>query len=117
MKLIVDVGVGFAAENTLRGSGHDVLSVRDVDARMPDAEILELAVAQERLLITMDKDFGDLAVRRGSAHAGVLLLRLEEATGDEKAQIVDRLLNEYADRVAGHFAVFQNGRLRIRRHS
>ena len=117
LKVIVDVGVGLAAERTLRKSGHDTLCVRDVDPRMPDTEILERAAAQGRLLITMDKALGDLAVRHGCAHAGVLLMRLEEATGDEKAQVVDQRLSEHGDRLAGRFAVFQSGRLRIRRHS
>ena len=84
MKLIVDVGVGMAVEETLREMGHDVRSVRDIGARMPDRKILELAAAEERVLVTMDKDFGDLAVREGAAHAGVLLVRLEEATGTRR---------------------------------
>ena len=114
MKLIVDVGVGMAVEEALHEMGHDVLSVRDIDARMPDRKILQLAAAEDRLLITMDKDFGDLAVREGAAHAGVLLLRLEEATADEKARVVRQILDEHGERIANHVAVYQSGRLRVR---
>ena len=60
MKLLVDVGVGKAVEGWLRGEGHDVLAVRDLDPRMPDEEILKSAVQGQRLVITMDKDFGEL---------------------------------------------------------
>ena len=114
MKLIVDVGVGRAVEETLREMGHDVLSVRDIDAGMGDREILEHAAVEERLLVTMDKDFGDLAVREGAANAGVLLLRLEEASGGEKAQVVRRIMDDYGERIANHVAVYQGGRLRVR---
>ena len=69
---------------------------------------------KRRLLVTMDKDFGDLAVREGAAHAGVLLLRLEEATGDEKARVVRQILDEHGGRIANHVAVYQSGRLRVR---
>jgi predicted nuclease of predicted toxin-antitoxin system len=56
-----------------------VETVRDRDARMVDSAILAWAVNEQRLVITMDKDFGELVFRSGQAHDGVLLLRLEEA--------------------------------------
>ena len=100
MKLIVDVGVGVTAEGSMRRHGDDVLAVRDIDARMPDTAILAHAAAEGRLLLTMDKDFGDLAVRHGLAHAGVLLLRLDDATGHEKAEGIAQLLSEHGESVA-----------------
>ena len=78
MKVLVDVGVGKAVENWLEFHGLDVVAVRDLNARMTDAAILTLAAQEHRLVITMDKDFGELVVQSGQPHAGVLLLRLEK---------------------------------------
>ena len=62
----------------------------------------------------MDKDFGELVYRSDRSHKGVLLLRLEDATGDEKAEIMQRILFSFAEQIEGRFCVYQNGRLRIR---
>jgi len=113
-KLLVDVGVGKAVEGWLRGAGHDVLAVRDINPRMPDADILALAVREQRLLITMDKDFGELVYRSGQPHAGILLLRLEGARSGEKVAIIQQIFSQYADQLPGHFSVYQHRRLRIR---
>ena len=114
LKVIVDVGTGKAVEDWLRGAGYETTAVRDIDPRMRDVDILALAVSEQRLLVTMDKDFGDLVYRSGQAHAGVPLLRLEDAGSDEKVKIVEAIFAKYGNQLFGHFSVYQNGRLRIR---
>ncbi len=114
MKVIVDVGVGAAAEAVLREIGHDVVAVRDLDPRMDDREIVARAADEGRLVVTMDKDFGELVFREGVQHAGVLLLRLEEATGREKANVIRYIFEDHADLLTEHFSVYQSGRLRVR---
>ena len=115
MKFLFDVGVGRKAEQFLAAQGHDVQAVRDLDPSMPDSDILDIAVFEARLVVTMDKDFGELVYRSRRAHAGVLLLRLEGSTGDEKVGVIKTLIENYAGDIVGRFAVYQNGRLRIRR--
>ncbi len=114
MKFLVDMGVGKIAETQLLRDGYDVASVRDLDPRMKDSDILQLAVNEQRIVITMDKDFGELVYREGLSHVGILLFRMEDATGHEKAAVLHTLLAQYADKIQGHFCVYQNGRLRIR---
>src|ERR1700687_1117117 len=58
---------------------HERTAGRDVDPRMSDKDILDWAVREQRLVLTQDKDFGELVYLSGQAHAGVLLLRLEDA--------------------------------------
>ncbi len=89
--------------------------MRDLDPRLPDSDILDIAVSEARLVVTMDKDFGELVYRPRRTHAGVLLLRLEAATGDEKVEVVKAITKNYAGEITGRFAVYQNGKLRIRR--
>lgn len=114
MKFVTDVSVGRKVETFLITSGHDVKSILDVDITLPDGDILTIAEQEQRIVITMDKDFGELVYRSGRRHAGVLLLRLEDAMGAEKAEVVRAILNRHADEIEGHFCVFQNGKLRIR---
>jgi len=62
----------------------------------------------------MDKDFGELVYNSRKPHAGVMILRLEDAKGDEKVDIIRKILEKYTDKLMGKFCVFQGGRLRIR---
>ncbi len=115
MKFLVDVGVGRAVEQLLRDSGHDVRAVRDIDPHAKDSEILRIAVAESLMVVTMDKDFGELVYHSGLSHAGVLILRLEDATGAEKTDAVRRIVQMYGNDMVGKFCVYQDGRLRIRK--
>jgi len=111
---LVDVSVGVAVQEWLRQGGFDSVAVRDIDASMPDIDILAWAVREQRLVVTQDKDFGELVFLSGQPHAGVLLLRVEDARSDEKVQIVEALFASYGDQLPGRFSVYQDGRLRIR---
>jgi predicted nuclease of predicted toxin-antitoxin system len=114
LRVLTDVGVGKHVEDWLRTAGYDVQAVRDVDPRMSDDDILAWAVREARLVMTMDKDFGEMVYRSGQAHAGVLLLRLDDATGEEKTRVVRQIFTRHGHQLADHFSVYQNGRLRIR---
>jgi predicted nuclease of predicted toxin-antitoxin system len=114
MKYLVDVGVGKKVENWLKENGFDVLSVRDIDSRAKDSQILRWAVDQQRMIISMDKDFGELVYNSGQPHTVVLILRLEDADGDTKVDVIKKILAEFYDKIESHFCVFQDGRLRIR---
>jgi predicted nuclease of predicted toxin-antitoxin system len=114
LKFLIDVGVGASVVKWLREHGHDAVSVRDIDSRAKDQDILETAVRESRMVITMDKDFGELVYNSGLAHSGVLILRLEDATGQEKVDVIKAIISEFSTSIENRFCVYQNGRLRIR---
>ncbi|MFA6109661.1 MAG: DUF5615 family PIN-like protein [Candidatus Latescibacterota bacterium] len=114
LRFLVDVGVGVAVETYLNQAGYDTKAVRALDPRMPDADIIGLARAEARMVVTMDKDFGELVYRSRQAHSGVLLLRLDDATGPEKAAAVALILERYARQIDGCYCVYRQGRLRVR---
>jgi predicted nuclease of predicted toxin-antitoxin system len=114
VKFLTDVGVGKKVEEWLAENDYDVIAIRDLNPGMSDQEILSIAVQDRRLVITMDKDFGEMVYRAGQQHTGVLLLRLEEASGREKMRVVAEIVSRHADKLAGKFCVYQKGRLRIR---
>ncbi len=113
LKFLVDMGVGKKVEDFLKVE-YNVKCVRDIDPRMPDIDILKIAVDENRMVITMDKDFGELAFNTKLKHMGVLLLRLENASGEKKLEVVSEILKRYSDIITGGFCVYQKGKLRVR---
>lgn len=114
IKFLVDTGVGKKTEDWLRNNGYDSTSVRDINPGAKDSEILKIAVSENRMVITMDKDFGELVYNSAMDHAGVLILRLEDADGDEKIGIIKKILISHSEKIYRKFCVFQDGKLRIR---
>jgi predicted nuclease of predicted toxin-antitoxin system len=98
----------------LRQSGHDVLWIREVSPGSPDVSVIDRALAEDRVLITFDKDFGDLVFRRGAkASRGVVLLRISQTSSKSMAERVTALLASRNDWV-GHFSVVDDFTLRMR---
>lgn len=114
IKFLIDAGVGIKVESWLIKQGYDTRSIRDIDPRMPDKEILKIAASEKRMVITMDKDFGELVYHSGLPHAGVLLLRAENYSSTEKMNAVKRILLKHQDDIWGKFCVYQDNKLRIR---
>ncbi len=78
MRFLLDENVDIRVATFLEDRGHDVTAVaRDYQRSLPDAEVLALAVREERIVITQDRDFGELVYRQQHAHAGVIYLRVQ----------------------------------------
>jgi len=114
MEFIVDESTGTAVVEYLRSAGHDVLAVYETMPQADDSDILARAVSEERIVVTNDKDFGELVFRSGQAHHGVLLLRLHDESAANRVRVVKAVLEQYADRLAGSFTVATDGSIRIR---
>ena len=114
MRFVVDESTGAAVVNYLRSLDHDVMAVAEDMPQADDSEILDQAISQERILITNDKDFGELVYRSGRAHRGVILLRLHDESSSNRVRMVKVILEGYADRLADHFIVATDGGVRIR---
>ena len=115
LKFLIDVSAGRGIEKYLREEGYDMRAVRDIDPRMEDEDIIRIAVSKDRMVVTMDKDFGELVYHCSMRHSGVLLLRLEDETGSEKLRVVKHIMENYSSKIKNCFCVFQNDRLRIRK--
>ncbi len=81
---------------------------------MEDEDILAWAANDGRLVVTMDKDFGELVYRLAQPHTGVLLLRLEDEHVAAKIAAIETIFSGTGEALIGHFSVYQGGRLRIR---
>lgn len=113
MRFLVDECTGPAVARWLEEQGHDVFSVYDLARGMDDLSVVEKAFAEHRILITNDKDFGERIYRERQPHHGVVLLRLEDERGVIKTQVLRQLLASYAGRLADHFVVVTETRVRF----
>jgi predicted nuclease of predicted toxin-antitoxin system len=111
---IVDIGVGKSIEHWLTEQGYRVISIRSLNPEMTDKEIITLAISEAAIVITMDKDFGELVYKENKQHSGILLLRLEDAVAQEKLAVIQSLFPSQTETVKKYFAVYQNGKLRVR---
>ncbi|MBL8747381.1 MAG: DUF5615 family PIN-like protein [Phycisphaerae bacterium] len=93
--------------------GHDVGWIRRDAPGAKDAEVLRRSAAENRVLITFDKDFGELVFRLGAeASSGVILLRLRGSTPEALADECMRAIHGRED-WAGQFSVIEPGRIRM----
>ena len=76
MNLVADEGVDRPVVERLRQDGHHVVCVAEMSPSAPDEEVLQQANAGSAVLLTADKDFGELVFRQGLVHSGVVLPRL-----------------------------------------
>lgn len=77
MRFMVDECTGPSVARWLREQGYEVFSVYDEARGVDDEDLLAKAFAEDWILITNDKDFGEKVYRQGLPHKGVILLRLE----------------------------------------
>ena len=113
MRFLADENFPGEAIRALRASGNDVIGIGDDAPGSSDAEAL--AAREERILLTFDKDFGELAKASPlPAGCGVILLRISMPRPHGVGQQLPDLIMARDD-WAGHFSVIEPGRVRMRR--
>ncbi len=114
MRILANENVPGETVAALRQRNHDVVWVRTDAPGSSDREVLERAAAEERLVITLDKDFGELAFRsRLPASSGIVLFRIRAAEPSVLARIAVAALDARDD-WAGHFSVVEHDRIRMK---
>lgn len=112
---MADEGVDRQIVEWLRDEGHDVLYIAEIDPSISDELVFDLANKNSSLLLTGDKDFGELVFRDGRLVSdGVILLRLEGLSPQMKSQLVSDAIHRNAAGLSQHFTVIAPGRIRIR---
>lgn len=81
---------------------------------MSDAEILAFAINEEAIVITSDKDFGEMVFRQKLPHKGILLIRTELENYDILRLILEHIIQEHGESLKGKFTVYQHHKIRIR---
>ncbi len=114
MNLLADESIDRPIVVRLRQDGHAVLYVSEMDPGIADEIVLSRANAQDALLVTSDKDFGELVFRQGRIHAGVILVRLFGLSNEKKAEIVASAIRDRVDELSNAFTVISPGGIRVR---
>jgi predicted nuclease of predicted toxin-antitoxin system len=113
MRILANENIAGAIVEALRVRGHDVAWVLEDAPGSSDPDILRRTTDEDRVVLTFDKDFGELAFRaRIPASAGIIPLRLGAATPALLAAIVVEAI-ESRDDWAGHFSVVEPDRVRM----
>jgi predicted nuclease of predicted toxin-antitoxin system len=110
---LANENVPIAAVHLARASGLEMSSIREIQPGAGDDTVLAMSQAEGRVLVTFDRDFGDMAFRHGrQASAGVILLRPRLRDPDYLAQF---LLKVLAQNITweGHFSIAREGQLRV----
>jgi predicted nuclease of predicted toxin-antitoxin system len=115
VRFLADESCDFAVVRSLRDAGFDVLGVAETAPRASDAAVVEIAVRDGRVLVTEDKDFGQLVHASADPRVGVILLRFPAAARKLAPEAVVRLARARGNRLSECFAVVQPGRIRIAR--
>ncbi len=113
MRFLVDESTGPHVAAWLASQGHNVVSIYDSARGAADEVILQMAFAEDRILITNDKDFGEKVYREHKPHRGTILLRLEDERASSKINALERLFEKYSSQIADKFVVVTETRVRI----
>ena len=114
MNLFADESVDRPVVERLRQDSHDVVYVAELAPSITDDEVLREANGRSAVLVTADKDFGELVFRQGVIHSGVVLLRLAGLANTTKGEIVAEVCRLRAAELIGSFTVISPGQVRIR---
>jgi predicted nuclease of predicted toxin-antitoxin system len=113
MRFIADENFPGEAVAVLRAEGHDVRWISEGASGSSDKQVLAMAESEGRILLTFDKDFGELAWRAGlPASCGIVLFRVSAPAMSIGAALAARIAER--DDWAGHFSVIEPGRIRMR---
>ena len=114
MRILADENVPRSILTWLRANGHDVNSASELGIGDPDTRWLTLAESERRLILTSDKDFGDLVCRDGLSSFGIILLRLDDVAVPAWVTRLQVVWSVVEANPSGCFIVVSSKRVRVR---
>ena len=114
MKFLVDESAGKSLVNYLKEKVHDIISVYNKRPGIKDSKICEWASKENRIILTNDKDFGRLVFYEKIKNKGIILLRLEDESSENKIRVISELLDKYSGKLKNNFTVVSEEKIRIR---
>lgn len=113
MRFLADESCDFAVVRALRKAGHDVMAVAELSPGISDGEVAMRALEERRILLTEDKDFGQMIHTKSQASVGVVFLRFPSRLRLPMAEMIVRLVKEHGERLHNRFVVVTPSRVRI----
>ncbi len=113
IKFLADVNVEKPLVDFLREKDFDVKWVAEIKKDMEDDEVLKMAYKEKRILLTNDKDFGELVFRQKKLSQGVVLLRIKGQDIKKKINLMSGLIEKYSFKILKHFVVVTENKIRL----
>ncbi len=114
MIFVADENIDIEIIVELRERGFHVLSISEDFPGIPDEDVLKTANDHKAVLLTGDKDFGELVFRRGMVSSGVVLIRIFGVSQEEKVRIIREAFRNHADDFVENFTVISKKKMRIK---
>jgi predicted nuclease of predicted toxin-antitoxin system len=113
MRFLVDECTGTSVADWLKSEKHEVFSVFEQWRGVSDDEIIEKCQNEDYILITSDKDFGEMVFRNQKVYNGIILLRCEPNIFKKRIEVLNKLIQNYSDSLQNNFVVVTNDKVRI----
>lgn len=113
IKFLADVNIEKGIVECLQNYGFDVKWIPDYNCEMNDADLLVMANNEKRILITNDKDFGELVFLRKQITFGIILIRVKEQNTTGKVALLEKLILNYEKKIPNHFILISKNRFKF----
>jgi len=114
MKFLADENIEKSLVEWLRSQGSDVYYVPEESPSIKDSKIIKIARKESRVLITNDKDFGELVFRQKKLTHGIVLIRATDESSENKLELLKNVLDKVGDKVKNKFVVVNESGIRVR---
>ncbi|MCB9282635.1 MAG: DUF5615 family PIN-like protein [Lewinellaceae bacterium] len=113
-KFLADESVDFRIVTHLREDGYEIEAIVEINPSISDEEVLTLANEMEAILVTEDKDFGELTYRLKKPNQGIVLIRMSGVQIEEKIEKIRQVLENYLEDLRRKFTVISKDKVRIK---
>lgn len=114
LQFLADESCDFGVVRALRAEGYDVVALTEITTRSLDDEVIAQSFNEDRILLTEDKDFGQLVFASRADSAGVILIRFPGNARKTLQATIVKLIREQGNAIRNAFVVVQPGHIRVR---
>ena len=115
MRFLADENLPFATIRLLREAGYDIVSILEESPGISDSQVLERAYLENRIIMTFDRDYGELLFKHGHLPpGGIIYFRFDPSTPCEPAEMLLKIFSEGKVDFSEHFSVLERDKLRQR---
>lgn len=113
IKFLADVNIEKEVVDDLARLGYDVKWIPEYDCETLDEDLLRIADTEQRILITNDKDFGELVFLQRKLSTGEILIRVKGQRTRDKVKLMRKLLERFGNKLSNHFIVATKNKFRF----
>lgn len=113
LRFLADVNIEKPIVDELKRMGHNIIWIADLDRYLDDMNIFKIARKEHRILLTNDKDFGEIVFRQKLVPTGIVLFRIKGQDVREKVKLLKKLLTAHSDKIVNHFVVVAKEKFRF----